>query len=433
MQHEEIGSDANAGPSSYHAGPAIQPPPGMSKNAAKKLARKQKLEATKHERRAAERLKKKENRRVRHLAAQQDAELNDLDRATDASQPAAKRSRLEHTPSQAATKQFFDARLVIDCGFDELMVEKEASSMTQQLMYLYSANRNAKMPFGEIILIGQDAPRDCLRDVHPDQLSLVPDAASTSQPETQAGTSFASSASIENNSIGRAMDGKLRGVWRRWKRVTIYKHGGIESLLSQQLHGDPQTPSLDAAEDSDHVKKDASGRHPASEEIRQTRHRIRRSDAIYLTADTEDTLTELEPGKTYIIGGIVDKNRYKGLCRAKADRLGIRAAKLPLSQDMMRAVERNLSARGETLEDEVGTAGKAEQSFVGRKVLTVNQVVEILAAWTETRDWVQALEIALPRRKLKQRGPAAQSTTSAAGIIVDTELVLDEDAARNAS
>ncbi len=224
MQHEEIGSDAKAGPSSYHAGPAIQPPPGMSKNAAKKLARKQKLDATKHERRAAERLKKKENRRVRHLAAQQDAELNDLDRATDASQPAAKRSRLEHAPSQAATKQFFDARLVIDCGFDELMVEKEASSMTQQLMYLYSANRNAKMPFGEIILTGQDAPRDCLRDVHPDQLSLVPDAASTSQPETQAETSFASSASIENNSIGRAMDGKLRGVWRRWKRVTIYKH-----------------------------------------------------------------------------------------------------------------------------------------------------------------------------------------------------------------
>ncbi len=434
MQHEEMGSDSNAGSSSYHAGPAIQPPPGMSKNAAKKLVRKQKLEATKHERRAAERLKKKENRRARHLAAQQDAELNDLDRAVDESHPATKRSRLEHAPSQAPPKQFFDARLVIDCGFDELMVDKEASSMTQQLMYLYSANRNAKVPFGEIILTGQDAPRDCLRDVHPDQLSLVPDAASISQPETQAGTSFASSASIESNSIGRAMDGKLRGVWRRWKRVTIYKHGGIESLLSQQLYGDPQTPSPDAAEESDHVKIDASGRHPASEEIRQTRHRIRRSDAIYLTADTDDTLTELEPGKTYIIGGIVDKNRYKGLCRAKADRLGIRAAKLPLSQDMMRAVERNLSARGETLEDEVGTAEKAEQSFVGRKVLTVNQVVEILAAWTETRDWVQALEIALPRRKLKQRGPAAQSTTSAAEITVDTELVLDdEDAARNAS
>ncbi len=47
----------------------------MSKNAAKKLARKQKMEATKHERRAAERLKKKENKRARYLAAQS-IELN---------------------------------------------------------------------------------------------------------------------------------------------------------------------------------------------------------------------------------------------------------------------------------------------------------------------------------------------------------------------
>ncbi|EST09256.1 tRNA methyltransferase [Kalmanozyma brasiliensis GHG001] len=376
---------------SRHAGPPIEVPPGMSKNAAKKLARKQKLEATKHERRAAERLKKKENKRARYLASNPDS--SHKRRSSDFSEAASKKPR-------ADDKEYFDARLVIDCGFDELMQEKESTSMTQQLMYLYSANRNAKMPFGEVILTGQDAKGDCLKDVHPDHLSLVP-GESSSDTADQEGEGRTSAASIENNSIGEAMDGKLRGVWRRWKRVTIYQHGGIESLLSSadDSSASSSTPAVEAS---------TTGRHFLPEETRQALHRIPLSSAIYLTADTDDTLTHLEPGMTYIIGGIVDKNRYKGLCRAKADRLGIRAAKLPLSQEMMEAVERNVRAQGESIQDE--TAGdQGEKGFVGRKVLTVNQVVEILTAWTETRDWVKALEKALPRRKLKQRGPAAKT------------------------
>lgn len=380
---------------SRHAGPPIEVPPGMSKNAAKKLARREKLEATKHERRAAERLKKKENKRARYLASNTDK--SQKRRSSEPSDAASKKAR-------ADDKNYFDARLVIDCGFDELMQEKESTSMTQQLMYLYSANRNAKVPFGEVILTGQGAKGDCLKDVDPEHLSLVPSGPS-SDTTSQQGQADTDSASIENNRIGRAMDGKLRGVWRRWKRVTIYKHGGIESLLSG-----PSDSS--ASSSTPAVAPSTSKRRFAPEETRQALHRIPLSSAIYLTADTDDTLTHLEPGMTYIIGGIVDKNRYKGLCRAKADRLGIRAAKLPLSQEMMEAVERNVRAQGESIQDE--TAGdQGEKGFVGRKVLTVNQVVEILTAWTETRDWVKALEKALPRRKLKQRGPAAKAREAA--------------------
>ena len=32
---------------------------------------------------------------------------------------------------------------------------------------------------------------------------------------------------------------------------------------------------------------------------------------VYLTADTDDELAELRPYESYIIGGIVDHNRYK--------------------------------------------------------------------------------------------------------------------------
>ncbi|KAJ1023409.1 hypothetical protein NDA18_004933 [Ustilago nuda] len=435
--------------SSKHAGPSIEVPPGISKNAAKKLARKQKLEATKHQRRAAERLKKKENKRARFLAAQNIAS----DSSTNPNGAAKRRICVASSTSNAeggegegrngngnkkrkaaeGEKKYFNARLVIDCGFDELMVEKESSSMTQQLMYLYSANRNAKVPFGEVILTGQDRRGNCLKDVHLEQLSLVPkeSCSSTAEGQEKGEGSSSNTASIENIRIGQAMEGKLRGVWRRWKRVTIYRHGGLESLL------DPASSSTTAAEDA--AETTVTSRRFPPEETRQALHRIRISDAIYLTADTDDTLEALELGKTYIIGGIVDKNRYKGLCRAKADRLGIRAAKLPLSQEMMQAVERNVRAQGESIREE-DAVDDGEKGFVGRKVLTVNQVVEILTAWTETRDWVKALEKALPRRKLKQRGPVAKPVgekrdqkDSSAGEKGAKGLEEDQDALKNES
>lgn len=36
-----------------------------------------------------------------------------------------------------------------------------------------------------------------------------------------------------------------------------------------------------------------------------------RDSLVYLTADSPDTVEDLEPGKSYIIGGIVDRNRHK--------------------------------------------------------------------------------------------------------------------------
>ncbi|KAI0268306.1 guanine-1-methyltransferase-domain-containing protein, partial [Gloeopeniophorella convolvens] len=102
---------------------------------------------------------------------------------------------------------------------------------------------------------------------------------------------------------------------------------------------------------------------------------VLKDSIVYLTADSSEILGELKEGETYIIGGICDHNRYKNLCLDKATQTGVRAAQLPI--------------------------GRYLSHLPTRKVLTVNQVFEILVKWTETRDWEQALYAVIPKRKFQ--------------------------------
>lgn len=53
-----------------------------------------------------------------------------------------------------------------------------------------------------------------------------------------------------------------------------------------------------------------------------------------------------------------------------------------------------------------------------RKVLTVNQVVEILLHWNQSRDWKGALYSVMPKRKFKRTGDDRKGKT--------TEVVVGE-------
>ncbi|XP_076902840.1 tRNA (guanine(9)-N1)-methyltransferase [Bidens hawaiensis] len=97
-----------------------------------------------------------------------------------------------------------------------------------------------------------------------------------------------------------------------------------------------------------------------------------KENLVYLTADSENMLSELDPKKIYIIGGLVDRNRWKGITMKKAVDQGIQTAKLP-----------------------IGNYLKMSSS----QVLTVNQVMEILLKFLETKDWKESFFHVIPQRK----------------------------------
>ncbi|KAI7284055.1 hypothetical protein KC345_g2555 [Hortaea werneckii] len=106
-------------------------------------------------------------------------------------------------------------------------------------------------------------------------------------------------------------------------------------------------------------------------------------EVVYLTSDSPHTLTEMKPYSTYIIGGLVDKNREKGICYKRAceaaekckvegRKMEVKTAKLPI---------------GEYLE------------MSSRKVLATNHVNEIMLKWLECGDWGEAFMRVIPKRK----------------------------------
>jgi tRNA (guanine9-N1)-methyltransferase len=93
---------------------------------------------------------------------------------------------------------------------------------------------------------------------------------------------------------------------------------------------------------------------------------------VYLTADSENVVHELDRGKVYIIGAIVDRNRLKDVTFQKAQAQGIATAKLPLGEEMKGA---------------------------STPVLTINHVFNILLEFQACKSWGEAFQAVLPSRK----------------------------------
>jgi len=64
-----------------------------------------------------------------------------------------------------------------------------------------------------------------------------------------------------------------------------------------------------------------------------------REKVVYLSPDSTEILTSMEPGWAYVVGGLVDRNRHPGASLARATALGVRTARLPIDEHA--AVSRN--------------------------------------------------------------------------------------------
>ncbi|XP_035775187.1 tRNA methyltransferase 10 homolog A-like [Anopheles albimanus] len=97
-----------------------------------------------------------------------------------------------------------------------------------------------------------------------------------------------------------------------------------------------------------------------------------RERLVYLTSESENVLERLEPNDVYVIGGLVDHNQHKGHCLRVAQELGVRHARLPLTEHLV---------------------------IKTRTILTINQVFEIMLHIHAGRDWQSTLLEVLPQRK----------------------------------
>ncbi|RLN70189.1 hypothetical protein BBJ28_00000262 [Nothophytophthora sp. Chile5] len=95
------------------------------------------------------------------------------------------------------------------------------------------------------------------------------------------------------------------------------------------------------------------------------------SELVYLSPDSPNVLSSMDPKKTYVIGGIVDKSRKKGATLNAATQVGITTARLPIREHIPERLDH---------------------------ILNVNTVVEVLQNFQELGDWQQALEKALPQQ-----------------------------------
>ncbi|KAF7714845.1 Uncharacterized protein PECH_000026 [Penicillium ucsense] len=249
------------------------------------------------------------------------------------------RKQWETTRAQAKRSTLLPLSIVIDCGFDDLMNDHERISLAGQLTRSYSDNKRSKWRTHLMF------------------------------------SSF-------NKQLKHRFDTVLT-PYRNWRGVRIVQHDfvrGAEILKTQMAssHGGklvgPFADQVDAKPED--------------------------GELIYLSSDSDNILTELKPYSTYIIGGLVDKNRHKGVCYRSAVSQGVKTAKLPI---------------GEYVE------------MSSRQVLTTNHVVDIMLKWLEVKDWGEAFMKVLPPRKGGQLKGRRNSMVAAGEPINKVVLELSDD------
>ncbi|KAM0261289.1 hypothetical protein ACHAQJ_002320 [Trichoderma viride] len=310
--------------------PVLSNPP-MSKNALKRLRKQEEWDAGKDDRR--KRRKEKRGERKTRVRTQRAALIA---QGVDPSELQKKKQPSTLTP----------VGIIVDCDFEEYMMDKERISLSGQVTRSYSDNKQARYR-SHLWVAGFNKGiarrfHDVLGDQHVKWKGIWFDE-----------SDFLSCAA------------KIR------ERMNAPDGSGGEMIETLQR-------SLDEAPAWTRDENDPfpiPGPEPPLDEANK--------DVVYLSSDSPYTLERLEPNTCYVVGGLVDKNREKGLCYRRAREKGIRTARLPIGQFMV---------------------------MQSRQVLATNHVVEIMLKWLECGDWGQAFLSVIPKRKGgRLRGENAES------------------------
>jgi tRNA (guanine9-N1)-methyltransferase len=340
----------------------IDYPPGMSKSARKKLAKQAEWEAGKDYRKAKRREQakaKKERKREAKAEAQSKIENGEIESA-------------KPTPRVNTTRPVqVPLTLILDCDFDKYMTEKEIISLGSQITRCHSDNRKSLYRSHLCISSWGGKMKERFEGVL------------TNNHLGWAGVRFMEE---DFEKVGSILDGVMKG-----------KEGGVLAGAFAQMV-DEVNPSFENS------SRTAESDVPQAGQAESREKAPSNPKLVYLSSDSPYTLERLSPSTSYIIGGIVDKNRHKGLCYKRACERGIPTAKLPIGEFM---------------------------TMQSRTVLTVNHVVEIMLNWLETGDWGEAFLKVIPKRKeakLKtNRGESENKDDDESDLEQDNGLKSDDD------
>jgi len=329
-----------------------EPAQPMSKNALKRLRKQQQWEAGKEDRKQ----KRRDSRIARKVRKREERDAL-IAQGID---PYA--NKHQKPPSVDVP-----ISLIFDCDFEQYMREKEIISLGSQITRSYSENKNARYRTNIYVSnwTGKLAERfhQILDDKH-----------------------------------------------KNWKGIDFVEGDFIECAekAREKMKGDQMIEPLQRSlTEKSPWTRDEKDPLPLPDPEPEPRPEY--NDIVYLSSDSPYTLERLEPNTSYVIGGLVDKNREKGLCYKRARARGIRTARLPIGQYMV---------------------------MQSRAVLTTNHVVEIMLKWLEYENWGDAFMSVIPKRKggqLKQQEGASGETQEAEGVEVEeleeeNEEIRDPDA-----
>jgi Trm5-related predicted tRNA methylase len=335
--------------------PQPSTPNPLSKNQQKKRARLEKALA-------AKRLKKSHAKQVRLLSAQHSGRDLQKERETQLAneQDGSGWSRREELWKQKLinVNTYTSFRVCFDCSFEEQMTWKERNSLGMQLRYVYSRNRKSSHPVVVDVCSlrkGGDT-RGHLEKV-------------VGFPDNWSGRAFNSYE--EGMDVVYGLDGE---VGQNEGDIGGSGHDAVNSdvhhatATAHQSSDDNKDNDVGAA--SQESKDEATNTNP-NNNTKSFKRKL-----IYLTGDSPNTLSTLDNDTTYIIGGIVDRNRLKCAALDRATSLHIPTARLPLQE--------YCDFKGST------------------RVLTCNHVFEILLRYRELGGgdcWKEAILSVLPERK----------------------------------